>query len=54
MISKRTYTAISINIKKEICEYIIVNSNISQNNIALFFNTKYKNLNIDRITINKI
>ncbi|CAB4439366.1 unnamed protein product [Rhizophagus irregularis] len=30
------------------------NPNISQGNIALFFNDKYQDLNIDRTTISKI
>jgi len=30
------------------------NSNVKQGDIALFFNTKYKELNINRTTISKI
>jgi hypothetical protein len=51
---KKTRSVISIEIKKEICEYMVSNPNISQTNVALFFNTKYLKLNIDRTTINKI
>jgi hypothetical protein len=51
---KKNHTAISNNIKKEICEYIKSNSNIKQNDVALFFNTKYNELNIDRSTVSKI
>ena len=52
-LQKRKRTAISVNIKKEICEYIVANSGIKQTLVASFFNTKY-NLNVDRTTINKI
>ena len=48
------YSAISVNIKKEICEYILANTNIKQANVALYFNTKYSELNIDRTAVNKI
>ena len=41
-------TSISINIKKKI------NTNINYANVALFFNTKYEKLAVDRTTINKI
>jgi len=50
----RIRTAISINIKKEICEYMQVNTNINQGEVALFFNTKYQELNISRSAVNKI
>jgi hypothetical protein len=52
--TKRTRTAISNDIKKEICEYIMSNNNIKQGDVALFFNTKYDKLNIDRSTVSKI
>jgi len=52
--TKRTRTAISSDIKKEICEYMTSNGNAKQCDIALFFNTKYNELNIDRSTISKI
>jgi len=39
--NSRIRTAISINIKKEICEYMQVNTNINQGEVALFFNPKY-------------
>jgi len=50
----RIRTAISLNIKKEICEYMQVNTNVKQGDVALFFNTKYQELNIDRTAVNKI
>src|SRR6266480_2128698 len=50
----RIRTAISINIKKEICEYMQVNTNINQGEVTLFFNTKYQELNISRSAVNKI
>jgi hypothetical protein len=52
--TKKNKTTISIDIKKEICEYISSNPYITQVNVAIFFNTKYNYLNIDRITISKI
>src|SRR5215471_17059147 len=52
--SNRTRTAISNDIKKEICEYITSNSHVKQNDVAQFFNTKYSELNIDRTTVSKI
>jgi len=51
---KQTRTAISYNIKKEICEFIKENSNITQGNVAMYFNEKYEELNIDRTTVCKI
>jgi Tc5 transposase DNA-binding domain len=51
---KQTRTAISYNIKKEICEFIKENSNVTQGNVAIYFNEKYEELNIDRTTICKI
>ena len=53
-LQKRKHTAISIDIKKEICEYIMSNNNVKQGEVALFFNTKYEELNIDRSTVSKI
>ena len=50
----QTRTAISIDVKKEICEYMTVNPDINQANVALFFNTKYQKLAVDRTTISKI
>ena len=50
----RIRTAISLNIKKEICEYMQVNTDVKQGDVALFFNTKYQELNIDRTAVNKI
>src|SRR6266487_4719823 len=50
----RVRSAISVNMKKEICEYILANTNIKQANVALYFNTKYSELNIDRTAVNKI
>ena len=54
--TQRTHvrSAISVNIKKEICEYMLVNTNVNQANVALYFNTKYSDLNIDRTAVNKI
>ena len=52
--TKRIRTAISNDIKKEICEYIKSNSNVKQGDVALFFNRKYNELNIDRSTVSKI
>jgi len=52
--TKRIHTAISNDIKKEICEYIKSNSNVKQGDVALFFNRKYNELNIDRSTVSKI
>lgn len=51
---KRTRTAISFDIKREICEYMVTNPNVNQGGVASFFNKKYQKLNIDRTTINKI
>ncbi|CAB4436503.1 unnamed protein product [Rhizophagus irregularis] len=51
--TKRERTAINVNIKKEICEYMLTNTDIKHADVALFFNTKYK-LDIDRSTITKI
>lgn len=51
--TKRTRTAISINLKKEICEYMVANPNVSQGAVASFFNIKYPGLDIQRTTINK-
>ena len=51
---KKTHTAISNDMKKEICEYMMSNNNVKQDDIALFFNTKYEELNIDRSTVSKI
>ena len=50
----RIRSAVSVNIKKEICEYMRKNTTISQANVASFFNTKYSELNIDRTAVNKI
>ncbi|CAB4475246.1 unnamed protein product [Rhizophagus irregularis] len=50
----RTRIAISIDIKKEICEYMVANLNVNQATVASFFNTKYAGLDIQRTTINKI
>ena len=52
-LQKRKRTAISIDIKKEICEYIVANPCVKQTAVASFFNSKY-GLEIDRTTINKI
>ena len=35
---KSTRTAISVKIKKEICEYIVANPNVNQGEVAVFFN----------------
>lgn len=51
--TKRDRTAINVDIKKEICEYMLTNTNIKHVDVALFFNTKY-GLDIDRSTITKI
>ncbi len=51
--TKRTRTAISVDIKKEICEYMLANTSVNHADVALFFNTKYE-LNIDRSTITKV
>ena len=51
---KKIRTAISIEIKKEICEYMMKNPNIKQASVAIFFNEKYAELDINRTTINKI
>lgn len=52
--SKRTRTSISINIKKEICEYMSANPHVKQGAVALYFNEKYSGKNINRTTITKI
>ncbi len=52
-LQKRKYTAININIKKEIYKYIMANSYIKQITITFFFNSKY-GLEINRTIINKI
>ena len=51
---KKTRTAISIDTKKEICKYMIANPHINQGDVASYYNAKYKNLDIDRTTVNKI
>ena len=51
--TKRIRSAISNEIKKEICEYVMANSNVKQGDVALFFNTKYDELKIDRSTVSK-
>ena len=50
---KQTRTAISIDIKKEICEYILANPSVKQAAVALYFNEKYAGSNIQRTTVNK-
>ena len=52
-LQKRKRSAISINIKKEICKYIMANPYVKQTTVASFFNSKY-DLEIDETTINKI
>ncbi|GBC05305.1 hypothetical protein RclHR1_06170009 [Rhizophagus clarus] len=52
--TQQTRTAISVDIKKEICEFILANPDRKQGDIASFFNKKYTDLNIQRTTINKI
>ena len=52
-LQKRKRSAISVNIKKEICEYMVANTCVKHLAVASFFNTKY-NLDIDRTTITKI
>jgi len=51
---KKTQTSISVDIKKEICEYMLANPNVKQGAVALYFNQKYNGKNIDRTTITKI
>ena len=52
---KKSRTSISIDIKKEVCEYMLTNPNVKHGAVALFFNEKYNGkLNIDRTTITKI
>jgi len=50
---RQTRTAVSIDIKKEICEYILANPNVKQAAVASFFNEKYAGSDIKRTTINK-
>ncbi|CAJ0912725.1 9452_t:CDS:2 [Entrophospora sp. SA101] len=54
--AKRTRTAISVKLKKEICEYMMAHRNVKHADVASFFNNKYKELNIDidRTSISKI
>jgi hypothetical protein len=54
--TKRTRTAISVKLKKEICEYMTANRNVKHADVASFFCNKYKELNvhIDRTSISKI
>ena len=52
--TKKTHTAISVKLKKEICEYMTANRNVKHADVASFFNNKYKELNIDRTSISKI
>ena len=35
-LAKKTRTAISIDIKKEICEYMVANPDVNQNAVAYF------------------
>src|ERR1044072_3548696 len=52
---KKSRTSISIDIKKEVCKYMLANPNVKHGAVALFFNEKYNGkLNIDRTTITKI
>ena len=44
--AKRTRTAISVKLKKEICEYMTANRNVKHADVASFFCNKYKELNI--------
>ena len=53
-LAKKTRTAISIDIKKDICEYMVANPDVNQSAVASFFNTKYAGLDIQRTSINKI
>ena len=50
---RQTRTAVSIDIKKEICEYMLANPNVKQVAVASFFNEKYLGSDIQRTTINK-
>ena len=50
---KRSRTAISDDIKRQICEWAEENENKTQGEIAKYFNEKYS-LEIDRTTISKI
>jgi Tc5 transposase DNA-binding domain len=52
--TKKQRSSISVDIKKEICEYMTSNSEVKQGDVAQFFNTKYNELNIDRSTVSKI
>jgi hypothetical protein len=45
---RQTRTAISIDIKKEICEYMLANPNVKQAAVASFFNEKYPGSDIQR------
>ena len=51
---KKTRTSISVDMKKEICQYMLANPNIKHGAVALYFNEKYDSNNIDRTTITKI
>ena len=51
---KKTRTSISVDMKKEICQYMLANPNIKHGAVALYFNEKYDGKNIDRTTITKI
>jgi len=49
--AKRTRTAISVKLKKEICEYMMAHRNVKHADVASFFNNKYKELNIDIVKL---
>jgi hypothetical protein len=51
---KQHRSAISDDVKRQICEWSIANKSKRHEDIANHFNEKYPNLNIERSTISKI
>jgi hypothetical protein len=52
--NKRTRSAISDDVKRQICEWAETNKNAKHAEIAKYFNEKYSDLEIDRSTVSKI
>jgi len=52
--SKQYHSAISDDLRYQICEWLDTNKNKKYHKIAAYFNEKYLDMNIDRSTISKI
>ena len=51
---KRRCSAISDNLKRQICEWVEVNKNKTHLEVAKYFSEKHPNLSIERNTVSKI